>query len=109
MTLLMSGNNTYHVSHFFRYISGLTKYIQSYKSYIDFVEFCLATYKKKLVKMYTEDKRKYIGLKGANGILEGGHAIIITHIKHFLEYIHKDAKVKDLVKWVKVHENNQDY
>jgi len=51
---------------------------------------------KKAVEMYIEDKRKYIGIKGANGIVEGRHTTIITHMKHFLVYIHKDAKVKDL-------------
>ena len=55
---------------------------------------------KKAVEMFIEDKRKYIGIKGANGIVEGRHTTIITHMKHFLEYIHKDAIVIQNVKFI---------
>lgn len=46
--------------------------------------------------MYLEDKAKYVGIDGANGIVEGRLGTIKAHMKHFLEYVHKDAKVKDL-------------
>ena len=46
--------------------------------------------------MYIEDKAKYVGIDGANGIVEGRLGTIKAHMKHFLEYVHKDAKVKDL-------------
>ena len=51
---------------------------------------------KKAVEMYIEDKAKYVGIVGAIGIVEGRLTTIKAHLKHFLEYVHKDAKVKDL-------------
>ena len=51
---------------------------------------------KQAVAMYIEDKAKYVGIDGANGIVEGRLGTIKAHMKHFLEYVHKDAKVKDL-------------
>ena len=51
---------------------------------------------KQAVEMYIEDKAKYVGIVGANGIVEGRLTTIKAHMKHFLEYVHKDAKVKDL-------------
>jgi len=51
---------------------------------------------KKAVEMYIEDKSKYVGIDGANGIVKGRLVTIKSHLKHFLDYLHKDAKVKDL-------------
>ena len=47
---------------------------------------------KQAVAMYIEDKAKYVGIDGANGIVEGRLGTIKAHMKHFLEYVHKDAK-----------------
>ena len=46
--------------------------------------------------MYLTDKKQYVGLSGNNGIVEGRWKTIRTHLNHFLEYVKKDAKVKDL-------------
>jgi hypothetical protein len=46
---------------------------------------------KQAVAMYIEDKAKYVGIDGANGIVEGRLGTIKAHMKHFLEYVHKDA------------------
>ena len=51
---------------------------------------------KKGVEMYLTDKKQYVGLSGNNGIVEGRWKTIRTHLNHFLEYVKKDAKVKDL-------------
>ena len=51
---------------------------------------------KQAVEMYLTYKKNFVGISGANSIVIGRWNTIRTHLNHFLDYVKKDAKVKDL-------------
>ena len=51
---------------------------------------------KQAVAMYLEDKAKYVGIDGANGIVEGRLGTIKAHMKHFLELYTKSEELSGL-------------
>lgn len=53
---------------------------------------------KDAVSKYLEFRKKDVGKGRGSGIVEGRYGTIKTHLNHFLSYVHKDAKVKDLGK-----------
>lgn len=53
---------------------------------------------KDAVSKYLEFRIKDVGKGRGAGIVEGRYRTIKVHLNHFLNYVHKDAKVKDLGK-----------
>jgi hypothetical protein len=53
---------------------------------------------KDAVAKYLEFRKKDVGKGRGAGIVEGRYGTIKAHLNHFLNYVHKDAKVKDLGK-----------
>jgi len=50
----------------------------------------------KAVQKYIEYRKNDVGIDGDGGIVIGRWKTIITHLNHFLNYVKKDAKVKEL-------------
>jgi len=47
------------------------------------------------VQMYLEYRKQDVGIADV-GIVEGRYRTIVTHLKHYLDYVNKDTKVSDL-------------
>ncbi|MDA9959730.1 hypothetical protein N9E24_08020 [Alphaproteobacteria bacterium] len=47
------------------------------------------------VQMYLEYRKQDLGIADV-GIVEGRYRTIVTHLKHYLDYVNKDTKVSDL-------------